>query len=281
MALPAFQGAKADTDAQKRALLQAVAERGAAGQASFEAQQKAAQAMRADAVRGVAKDIGVTAPPAALAGQLRATAGGPGDVYAREAATQGAAFQAGMGQIGAANDAYMGQLGAAIPVVEATTAREVARIRAEQVEAERQRAYQREQDRLNADQAERQRAFEREGWAREDAAAAGGKTWPNEVKPIDSAIAASGLDEAEAREVAKGQPFKDLVTIANAGVAAGEDPATVMANLRAYEATTGHGLGRSMALITAMFFGGQGSTPGVSRRPTGPVRSADSYAQGR
>lgn len=163
MAVGAYRGTEKSLDAQKRALLSAVAERGQAGQAAFEAQQQAAQAMRADAVRGVAKDMGVTAPPAALAGQLGRIAGGPGRVYAGEAATQQAAFNSGIQGISAANSAYMDQAKAARPIAETVTERHVAQIQAELEAKKAQMAHDKEMAEL-----EKQAALDAHRYAGEE-----------------------------------------------------------------------------------------------------------------
>lgn len=235
MALGAFQGAQGDADVQKRALLAAVAQRGQAGQAQFETQQKAAQEQRAAAVQGVAKDMGLHAPPPGLAGQLGATAGAPGAAYAEEAGRQQAAFGAGIGQIGAANSAYMDQVAAAVPVVESVTERDVARIRAEVEAAKAQQAHEAEMRRLDLRAAEQdsQRAAEEHGWRGEEhawqmgenrtaAAAAGASTaadlTPRSARAVEQA---TGLTLDDQMAIQSNDSYKSLAATMTAAHANG------------------------------------------------------------
>lgn len=274
MAVGAYRGTEQSLDAQKRALLSAVAERGQAGQAAFEAQQKAAQAFRADAVRGVAKDMGVTAPPAALAGQLRNTAGGPGAVYAGEAATQGAAFNSGIAGISAANAAYMDQAAAARPVAETVTERTVARIRAEreaelaQQEHDRQMAEaETKQAELDAEAARQAQADAREEhqWAKEshdwdmqgaeaDRQAAGKVITPKSLKDVSTA---TGLDPAQVGQIKALPEYKQMGSLMQNMFDSGYSKAETYAAMQAYrkqiEKASGHGWGRTFDVVWAEF----------------------------
>lgn len=145
----------AEIDAQKAALLKAIAQNGSQGQAAFQAEQQRRQQAQQAAVQAIAdrsKMSGVQgSAPSSFIKDLQAQQNALGSVYAQDAALAQRGFADSIAQTGAANAAYMDQARAAIPVVNAQTAGTVAQIRAEQ-----------EQRRLDAQAAEEERAFRRE-----------------------------------------------------------------------------------------------------------------------
>lgn len=133
-----------DTQAQSRALLQAIAQEGQRGRLAYEQSQAEAQAQQMSAIDSAIGRSAQINAPAALQSQLAQQAAAP---TAQRMADVGAAtsyYNQDIGRLATANSNYMDQVSAAVPVVQSTTDRAVAGIRAQQEEAAAQRALQRE-----------------------------------------------------------------------------------------------------------------------------------------
>ena len=130
-----------EIDAQKAALVQAIAQQGTDGKVAFEAEQaRRAEAAKAAAAAVVERSQGTgTSTPAALLAQIRAQDDAMNSVYQQDATMANTAFKRAGDLTTFANAAYMNQARAAVPVVEAQTAGQIAQIRAQQEEARRQR----------------------------------------------------------------------------------------------------------------------------------------------
>lgn len=163
--LPAYQQAGAQIDAQKRALLAAVAHQGSAGLAQVQNQADAAQQMRAQAIEG----INASGADPRLVAQMRGQAAGTADLYATDAGEAGTALGSEMQRIQAAGASYMDQAAAAAPIASATTEREVARLKKEQMEEEANRVLERQrlESGLESDRVALQTAREAQANARE------------------------------------------------------------------------------------------------------------------
>lgn len=152
-----------EIDAQKAALLSAIAQQGSQGQAAFQAEQARRQAAQQAAVAAVAQRANMSGGMGSTAGQtyskgLQGQAADLGSVYAQDAALSQKSFANSIAQTSAANAAYMDQARAAVPVVNAQTAGIVAQIRAEQQAAREAAAADAEQRQLEREKM----AFERE-----------------------------------------------------------------------------------------------------------------------
>ena len=130
-----------EIDAQKAALVQAIAQQGTDGKVAFEAEQaRRAEAAKAAAAAVVERSQGTgTSTPAALLAQIRAQDDAMNSVYQQDATMANTAYKRAGDLTTFANAAYMNQARAAVPVVEAQTAGQIAQIRAQQEEARRQR----------------------------------------------------------------------------------------------------------------------------------------------
>lgn len=173
MSLPQQQK---DMEAQKAALLAAIAQQGSAGQQAFQAEAQRRQEAQKAAVQQIAQQSQMTgaagSAPKAATQQLQGMQSDLGSVYAQDAAMSQAAFKGSIDASSAANAAYMQAAGAALPVVNAQTQGTIAQIRAEQEAARAEREYQERMRRLEAEEAEKERAFrDRERTAAERAEA--------------------------------------------------------------------------------------------------------------
>lgn len=128
MALESFKTAEQDIDAQKRAMLAAVAERGSAGLAEFDAQARAVQAAREQAM--------ATVQPSQPGVQdvLNSRLGAVADIYAQDVEAGRASLGREGSRISAANAAYGDQVRQAIPIVQAQTEQDVAGLKAQLIE---------------------------------------------------------------------------------------------------------------------------------------------------
>lgn len=159
----AFTNAQADIDAQRRALLSAVAQRGDQGLAEMQAQNKAAQAMRTQAIQGIAQNAGGTSGRGALTSQLQGQAGQTADLFSADAAASARGLGGAMQTIAGINDNYMRQAAAAVPVSEQVTDRQVNTIRQQNEQAAADRANQIKLQELQIAAAERDAAKQDEG----------------------------------------------------------------------------------------------------------------------
>ncbi len=139
---------EAEIDAQKAALVAAIAQQGRQGQEAFLAEAARRQSMQQAAVKQLADQGRMTGTagggqaPQEFTRSLQAQQNALGSVYAQDAAMSQQTFQNSIANTQAANASYMDAARAAVPVVNAQTAGTVARVRAEQ-EAEREaRAYE-------------------------------------------------------------------------------------------------------------------------------------------
>lgn len=284
----AFQGAEASTEAQRRALLGAVAQYGSQGREAIAAQQAQADSARTAAVQAAAGRAGAINAPAALVTQLRQQAAAPADIASRDAALAGQAQAAEMSRLASANGNYMSQVAAATPIVRAQAGARVSQIIAEQQNAEAARQDAAEQRRLDAIEAERGRSFSREqqGWSREDRrfeaeqrrldTDGDGKPDPqtSPVRTLDEAASIAGISPDQLPAIQQNKSYKELGAGVAAAAAAGESWQQVLSRIRAYEAASGKQYPQLTKLLQAMFYGPGGTnqaptlTPGGFRSPS-------------
>lgn len=105
-------------DAQRKALLAAVAQQGAAGKAAFDAQIKESEASRQEAVKAATERAGVINAPDAAVSTLAQQAASIGDRYKADAEAGATAYGQESERLSHANSDYMGQVSGAIPIAE-------------------------------------------------------------------------------------------------------------------------------------------------------------------
>lgn len=106
-------------DAQRKALLAAVATQGSAGRAAYEAQIKETDAARQEAVKAATQRAGVVSAPEEAHTALAQSAASIADRYRADADAGVAAYDREHARMTQANDDYMGQVKGAIPIAEA------------------------------------------------------------------------------------------------------------------------------------------------------------------
>lgn len=141
----AMAGAEQAAEAQRRALLAAVAQQGQQGQQAFEADRQAQQQYRAGAVQQAASraTVGAANPaPAGLVARLQGSAGAAVQPGIESTSAANGAFQQEMARISASNSAYGQQVQEAMPIERSRLAGEVDRIRTENEAEADQRAHE-------------------------------------------------------------------------------------------------------------------------------------------
>lgn len=155
---PSFVGAEASAEAQKRALLAAVAQQGQAGQQQFQASQAAQQAARAGAVSQAATRAtsgGIGQAPAGLVAQMQGSAAGAVDPAIASTAALSQGYSQELSRIGAASGAYADQVRQAIPINRQVTAAAADQRVMELEDAAKQRAHDEEMRKLEIAEARR------------------------------------------------------------------------------------------------------------------------------
>lgn len=169
----AMQGVEASVDANKKALLAAIAQQGTIGAQAYDAQaQRQAQSHQqavGDIYARTQGTSGAVGAPSGVGAHLAGQQAALNSVYAQDAALSRGSYDAAFAATSGANSAYMNQARAAVPALRAQAEGRANIIRQElAAEAERRR-HELEQMRLEAQLAEEERAFTREGWNHERA----------------------------------------------------------------------------------------------------------------
>lgn len=176
-------GAEQQVDAQKAALLSAIAQQGTIGQQAYTANAQAQGAQHTasnnDVNASVAPGVGLGVPTA-VSQALSGMVGGVYGTYAHDNSMANQSYAAAQNATNNSNAAYMDQVKAGIPIVRSQTEGTLAQIRADQEEKRQQReyeaqqrAYEEQQRQIAAQQDAEDRAAaiaqrnEEEAWARE------------------------------------------------------------------------------------------------------------------
>jgi len=226
-----FQGAEESADAQKRALLAAIAQQGSAAKDQFSAQAQAWGDRRNQAVAGAAERAGAIGAPADAVAQLQQSATSAAEPYAQDAWRAAQAQDAENTRMTTANSNYMDQLRSAIPIARSVASARIAEIQAEAAD----RAAQRASNRSGMSFAAEDQAFQREKmqWDREDRARKNPVMLP--TRSIDEAAAALNWKNPEVARSAiqwkndAGVGFADVLSGIQGELAAGATPEEVLA----------------------------------------------------
>lgn len=240
----AYGGAESSIDAQKRALLAAVAQQGAAGKAAYEAQAAAAAEAQKAAVEAANKRASTTqgsSAPQALVDRLGQSAADVAGLYHSDALVAGQHHAQEMDRIQSANGAYMDQARAAVPLARQLAAQRAAEQAAARSGDAEDQAWQREQ---------RQ-------WAREDRAAEvedrNRKTAGVAVTPINQAAAAAGISSADLVSMTKNPTIQAIMSGVHKDLVDGRTPAEIWAEVSSTEAQVGHPYPKLRALLAKLY----------------------------
>jgi hypothetical protein len=162
MATDGYENADERAKQQGLALMQAIAEAGTDGKAAYQHAAQAANENRLAAVREATGRVTGVMGPDGLVAQLRSQAGAPADARLADNAQAQGIFSRDIARQQQANGDYMSQVRAAIPLVRQRTQAEVAGIQAQQEEAARDRAVQREIARMQQETEQTRLATEQE-----------------------------------------------------------------------------------------------------------------------
>lgn len=269
----AFGGAESSVDAQRKALLAAVAQQGKAGRLAYDEQVKAAEAARQEAVKAASSRAGAVSAPDALVKQLQQGSSELADRYTRDAAAATTAYDQEQARMTGANATYMDQVRAAIPL-----SRQVATARKQEAEAARQAALADEQRRRQWEMEDRQSrladAQRERGWSLEDRAYeesqrkakdAGVTVAPRNPQSAGKAV---GLSPKDVKSITSHEDWGYLVDMFTKGLSAGGTQAQARAALRTWEAQRGHSYPKFEKLLMEMYFGGSGGGQKKKVQPT-------------
>jgi hypothetical protein len=168
--LPGMEGS---VDAQKQALLQAIAQQGTIGAQAHQAQSQGQSAAFNDALAANAASTQMSGPgvPSSVLAQINAQSGALHDTYRTDTNLANTAFGNAIGGISTANAAYSDQARAALPALREQTSGIIAQIQAEQQaereareDARKQREWEAMQREMDRQFAEEERNFQREQW---------------------------------------------------------------------------------------------------------------------
>lgn len=161
-----FQGAESSVDVQKRALLAAIAQQGAAAKEQYGAQAQAWGDTRSKAVSGAAERAGAIGAPADAVAQLQQSASSTLEPYAQDAWRATQAQDAENARMTTANANYMDQVRSAIPIARSVASARIAEVQAEAADRAAARAASRGAQSFAAED----QAFQRERmqWERDD-----------------------------------------------------------------------------------------------------------------
>jgi hypothetical protein len=160
-------------DAQKQALLQAIAQQGTIGAQAHQAQSQGQSAAFNDALAANAASTQMSGPgvPSSVLAQINAQSGALHDTYRTDTNLANTAFGNAIGGISTANAAYSDQARAALPALREQTSGIIAQIQAEQQaereareDARKQREWEAMQREMDRQFAEEERNFQREQW---------------------------------------------------------------------------------------------------------------------
>ncbi len=255
--LSAFGTAQATTDAQRQALLAAVAQSGAAGAAQYQTAQDTQHNAQSEAVR-TAMEIAQGSPLAHMTGGYDVVTDPVNNDFIRQGADLDAgrqAFSQDIARQQAAGQQYFGQLSQAIPLVESRTRAQVEQIMAEERQAAQARAMQMAMSQLDLQSQREQIAAQREArdydrQERQMAAKTGGRD-PLETRLMEQELRRGDLEledyQTTRDETRRQTAFEGVVTRFATGEHAG-------GRAQAIEAITNAGEGQEMILAMQQVF---------------------------